>query len=205
MTHICRNTAKFFLVALVVLLMGAGGFSYASHADTQKADSFIVGLGEEVIEVIAANQSNDKERVKALRAIFENSVDSEWVAKFVLGKHWRRATDDQQKRYLAAYTPFIVSTYAKRFNEYTGEVLKVTDSRKAKGDDVFVNTVLERPKAENVVIQFRVRSVGGKFRIFDVVVEGVSQLTTQRSEFNTIVSQSGLDALIERLEARANG
>jgi phospholipid transport system substrate-binding protein len=187
---------RFFIL---FIFMGAASLPQAALA--KDATGFIDGLGKEVIDIISVDEGMDARQTK-LEKIFYRAVDVNWIARFVLGKHWRRADKAQKDRYMEAYGPYIVNAYASRFNEYTGEKFNVMGARKTDQGFHVVDVEIERPAAANVVVQFRVHDRAKKMQIFDVVIEGVSQLTTQRSEFNTIITRKNMDYLIDKLEER---
>lgn len=187
----------------VLLLVGSTG---ASVAGAEEATSFIHQQGEQVLDVLRDDALPAPEKERKLVDIFGNSVDVKWVGRFVLGKYWRRASDEQKARYNQYYRPFLLHSYASRFNEYRGETFDVSDANPLKKEGEYeVRTRILRPQGEPVQVNYRVRpdESGNHFLIFDVVVEGVSLLATQRSEFAALIDRKGLDHLIDRLEARS--
>lgn len=187
-------------LALFVLI----GTTTSGHADTQSAERFIESLGKEVITVLQATEPTNPERMEKLQKIFMRDVNGEWIARFVLGKHWRSLSDAEKERYLAAYPRFIVHTYASRFAEYSGEQLVIKSADQLNDKDTMVISEVARETGEPVDVKFRLRNSNSQYQIIDVVIEGVSQLATQRSEFNSVITRKGIDHLIKLLEKRAN-
>ncbi|MBI1275241.1 hypothetical protein GC177_04640 [bacterium] len=203
-----RNTATALLLCATVIGPAMLVHAPAAHAaaDIQsKARDTVKHLGDEVIEIIANKRLDSDARERSLRTVLETYVDVDWLAKFVLGANWRTATPEQRSRYMTAYAPYIIKTYARRFNEYTGETIDITDSRMEQDGTSTVFAVINRKGESDIQLQFRVGSLKGRLRVMDIVVEGVSQINTQRSEFSSVISRKGLDYLIGRLEERANG
>ena len=126
-----------------------------------------------------------------------NALD--WIGRFVLGRAWASATPEQQQTYLANYRNFIAKNYTSKLNGYSGETYKIGDIREGTGGKYVVELEIVRPGDANVETQYTVRDDNGAYRITDIVVEGVSLITTQRSEFASVVSRKGLDFLIEQL------
>jgi len=135
-----------------------------------------------------------------LLGVVNRSVDIDFVAKFVLGRHWRSATDDQRQRYLVAYRPFLKKNYVSRLTRYSGQKFKVNGARQDSDGSYVVTMDIIDPNAANVAMLYRVVEQGGDYLISDIVVEGVSLLATQRSEFNSIAQSKGVDYLIQALE-----
>jgi phospholipid transport system substrate-binding protein len=190
-----------FLLLSVIFITHSG---IAQAADP--ATGFIDGVGREVLAVLKDKTSGDSAKDARLRALFERSVDVPWIGRFVLGKYWRTATEAQRARYLNGYRVFVVKSYTSKFQEYTGsETYKILSSKPDGAGRYLVTMELLRGAQPSVLVDYKLREEAGNLRIYDIVVEGVSLLTTQRSEFASVVSRKGLDYLIERIEARARG
>lgn len=126
------------------------------------------------------------------------------VGRFVLGRYWRTASPEQRDAYQAVFREYVVNSIAARFGEYSGEQMEVVGERDDHGKGSIVNTVINSPVHGLVQVQWRVRKVRGEPKIIDVIVEGVSLLLTQRSEFTAVISSHGGDVggLIDDLKAK---
>ena len=196
---------RLFVVALA--LCSAGIISAPSKAATsEEAGKYIEGIGSNALAVIS-NKSLDKAGKQAkLEAIFSDSVDFNWVSRFVMGRYWRQATDAQKTRYVAEYKKFLILNYTSRFTQYTSGSFKVTSSKDNGNNEFTVSMQIQAGAAnsEPVLVDYRVRAGDtGGFKIFDVIVEGVSLLATQRSEFGSVLSKEGIDYLTDQLVAKS--
>ena len=194
-----RN-AFFALFSLVLVLAVAPG-SHAA-ASTDAVSQFAAGLGDEAIAIAANTKLSEVARRGELEKLFSKHVDIQWIGRFVLGKHWRQATEEQKKRYLDAYQRFIIRNYTVRFSEYTNEKFRVSQVRDEGNGKYYLTTEIVRPGKENIIVDYRLKKEGDVFKIHDIVVEGVSLITTQRSEFSSVVAREGIDHLIEQLNSR---
>ncbi|MFO1242890.1 MAG: ABC transporter substrate-binding protein [Rickettsiales bacterium] len=172
------------------------------HADENGARQFIDGLGQQVLALAKDSGKSDSQKQDELRNIFFQSVDVDWIARFVLGRFWRTASESQQQTYLNNYRNFISTNYTSRLRDYTGETFKITGARDDGDGKYMVSMQIVRPNGQNVETDYKVKEDGG-YKIIDIVVEGVSLITTQRSEFSSAVSRKGLDFLIEQLAKKA--
>ena len=122
----------------------------------------------------------------------------------MLGRYWNSATPQQQDEYQKLFEQLIVSTYADRFVEYSGETFRITGSRPEGENDTMVTTQIVRPNGPPVNVDWRVRKRDGTYKIIDVVVEGVSMGVTQRQEFASVISQNGgqVQGLIQALRQK---
>jgi phospholipid transport system substrate-binding protein len=181
------------VLAVILLLSQA---SSASNPDAAK--QFVDTVATQVLALVKNDSISQADKQSRIETIFADKVDIPFVAKFVLGKHWRTATPAQQKDYVAAYRPFILKNYANKLTEYSGQTYGLKNAR-VDGDASVVTMEINDPNGQKVNVDYRLKGEGS-FKIVDITVEGVSLLATQRSEFNGIVERRGIDGLIEALK-----
>lgn len=189
---------KNWIYALAATLM----LSAPAHAgDAAGAKAYIDGVSKQVLEVLKAGGSQADKQQK-LEGIFASTVDIPEVGKFVLGRHWKTASEEQRAAYLAAYEPFVLRNYASKLTKYSGQSYKLREAR-PDGDAFVVTQEILDPGKASVYVDYRLQDAGKGYRLRDIAVEGVSLVATQRSEFNSIVSSKGLDYLISALKKQA--
>jgi phospholipid transport system substrate-binding protein len=178
----------------------------AFAATTDDVRQFVDGVGQRVIEVIDSKGKSDSQKEEELRQMFLDNVDLEWISNFALGSGLRNATPDQRNRYMKAYKKYMLAIYTQNFSEYTGSKYNITEVRD-DGDGQFVVMMqIKTPKPNQPETDAGYRILAdknGKFRIIDIIVEGVSLMTTQRSEFGSVMRQSGMEGLIKAMENKA--
>jgi phospholipid transport system substrate-binding protein len=178
----------------------------ASAADgAQDAEAFIVGLADQAIAALTPPGISRDEREARARVLLKDNFAVPTIGQFVLGRYWRNATLEEQKEYLELFEKLIVVTYVDRFSRYSGERLKVTRvlSDQESGDAI-VYSEITRPAGDPIEVGWRVRKYGSRFKIVDVLVEGVSMGQTQRSEFSSVIRNNGgsLAALLDEMRRR---
>ena len=164
-------------------------------------------------DVMAAIQS-DKElaagdRQKALKLAEEKilpHVDFEEAARLATGRSWSQASAEQKKRLTEEFRRMLVRTYSSAVSAYQGQTMKVLPVRMKPGDtEATVRNHYLRPGAKPVQVDYAMRKADGGWKIYDIVVEGVSLVLNYRSEFDALVKQEGIDGLIKRLAAKNSG
>jgi phospholipid transport system substrate-binding protein len=169
------------------------------------AATLIAGTAAKVIEIIK-DKPPGPDRQAAIRQVLLNDFDLAAMGRSALGTHWNASTPDQQKRFLAAVVDAEARVYSERFGQYGGQTLvlgKVAD----RGNGVtMVDSKLNQTSGQPITIQWEVRDAGSGLRITDVRIEGVSMVTTRRSDFNSYIQGHGgqVDALITELENRGH-
>ncbi len=194
----CRN------LAVVVAILVLASFPPAHALAGDDAGVFVKQLGDSAISLLTANGIADAERETRFRMLFRTNFDVERIGRFTLGKHVRRADEQQMAEFLMLFEDFIVVTYATRFSEYSGETFAVRAIRAKPGRDTLVLTEILRPAGGPPYrVDWQVRKKDGKLKIIDVKVEGVSMSVTQRAEFASVIQrQGGVNGLIEQLRAK---
>jgi len=192
---------------LIVGILGAviafGASPIQSAAASGDASAFVLDLGKEATRVLSRKELSLAEREAKFQTVLYSNFNVQAIGRFALGRYWRQASSEQKHDYLELFGKFIVKNYASKLGGYSGENLKVLSETPLENQkDVLVNTRIERPSGAPINITWRVRSKGDSRRVVDVMVEGISMALTQRQQFASVVSQHGLQGLLETLRAR---
>jgi phospholipid transport system substrate-binding protein len=170
----------------------------ALAAGQEDARQFVDGLAAKVIALVN-DKGAESQREQQLQGLFVDYVDIDWMAKFVLGQGWQSATEEQRTRYLDAYKRYLLARYTGNFGEYSGSKYTITNV-KDDGDGQFtVAMKIDTPKYENTQAGYRLRHDGSQYKVIDIIIEGVSLITTQRAEFAGTLQKGGMDGLIASL------
>src|SRR5262249_32280675 len=122
---------------------------------------------------------------------FHSDFDCAGIARFVLGRYWRSASEEEQQEFVKLFEDYVVFVYATRLSNFGGETMKVRGSR-SDGDGVVGSAEVASPGAPAALkIDWRLVTENGAYKINDVIVEGVSMAVTQRSEFASVVQRNG--------------
>ena len=124
--------------AIVTVFYLAATSPAPAEAKAGTADQFIAGLGDSVIKVITNDASSQTDKERSFRQMFNEAFDGEEVIKFVLGRHWRTATEEQRREFRQVFEDLTVKTYATRFGQYSGEHFTVKDSRQGATPDEYI-------------------------------------------------------------------
>ncbi len=161
---------------------------------------FVQTLGDNAITILADKTITTEQRSDKFRQILRDSFDLMTIGRFVIGRSWNSATEDQQKEYMKLFEELVVRTYGDRMSLYTGEGFEVVSSRPESEKDTIVTSHITHPDgSQPTVIDWRLRQRNGKIGIIDVVVEGVSLSVTQRQEYASVIQRSGgkIDGLLD--------
>jgi len=148
------------------------------------------------------SKDKKKERVNRLREIVDSLFDFEEMAKRALGSHWRSRTPTEQRDFATLFRRFLEKIYADKSDLYEGE--KIVVSRQTVDKDYAeVDSKIINKQGEKSSVLYRLRQTDGKWKVYDVVVEGVSIVNNYRSQFHRIITQSSYEELIRRIKEKA--
>jgi phospholipid transport system substrate-binding protein len=138
---------------------------------------------------------------KVIDSKFLPHVDVQFAGQQVLGKHWRTATADQRKRFIDAFYRSMLTTYGNALLEFTADDLRIKPFRgDANAERASVDTEIKRSNGAAVAVQYSLRKTPDGWKVWDVVIEGISYVKSFREDFGLEIDQKGLDALLARLE-----
>ncbi len=182
------SLAVILLIALTPLPAAAGTLD--------DAIAFVQDLGDSAIAVLKAPDSTPEQRRVEFQALLDRGFAVRTIGRFALGRYWRAVTPEQREEYLRLFRLFILDTYASRLDGYSGQSFNVVKAHSINEMDTIVNTEIGTDGAP-LRVDYRVRARQGGHKIVDVMVEGISLITTQRSEFDSIINRDGFDGLLE--------
>jgi phospholipid transport system substrate-binding protein len=142
-------------------------------------------------------------RARLLGPVIAQRFDVLFMARKAVGRYWKDASDEERSRYLETFQRFMVANYAGQFDAYSGQSFETLGEEPARMETVLVRTRLLDPTDKPVELNYRMRQVGGAWKIVDVYMDGtVSELARRRSEFSSIVKRESFDALIAALDQK---
>ena len=170
------------------------------------ARSFVESLAKQAVDSLADHKVSRPDRIVRFRRLFNDSFAVEVIGRWILGRHWRTATDAEQAEYLRLFEDLMVVSYVDRFAEYAGEALKVHRAVTENESTVTIFSEIVRPNGGPPVrVDWRVgRNKDAVYKIVDVVVEGASMSNTMRSDFTSVINQKSgqVSGLIEVLREK---
>lgn len=192
-------TRRTLLSAAAALGLTFLGWTAQARAESSSdAAVFVTRLADDAIATMAATGIGEAERMERFRTLFISAFDLPEIGRFVLGRHWRAATPEQQQEFLTLFEEISVLTWGKRFRDYNGETLEIANVAKDGDRGMFVDSRINRPNAPPIPVTWRLRQPNGGYKIVDIVVEGVSMAITHRSDYSSVMQSSGgqIDGLL---------
>ena len=209
-----RSMKVLVQVAFMAVLSGAGSAFAADAApaptavDTSGPSQLIESSANVILGGIDKNRAEYRKNPTGLYNLVESTLlpnfDTPYAAQLVLGQHWRNATPEQRKRFVEAFYKSLLYTYGDAMIDFTADRLKVFPTKVAPEDTkATVRTEIKRSNGTKVAVNYSMRKVDNAWKAWDVVIDGISYVKSYREDYGAEIDQKGLDAVIARLEAKA--
>lgn len=215
MMQFSRSIHSMRLRAMMLALLALCGLQLASSV--QAAEAIDASTPQKLIESsskalfadLDANRAKYRKDItqlyKVVDTIFLPHVDVDFAAQQVLGKYWRTATPEQRKRFVTAFYRSLLTTYGDALVDFTGDRMKVLPFQgDATQPRASVRTEIKRSNGASVNVAYSLRKdAAGAWKVWDVVIEGISYVKSFREDYALEIDQKGLDGLLQRLESSA--
>ncbi len=199
---------RLLTAAAVVPVLALPGEVLAG-AREDAASGVVRGLVEQILAVLQQG-ALDGEQARALMRAIEQRTDLTLLARLAMGRHWRTATPEQQASYVELFRRYVLQSFVRRLSQVAtveigspAERFSILASRPVDAQDVLVTSKVVPPSGPPLKVDWRLREQPGGPVIIDLLVEGVSLLINQRAEFGAVLERSGVDGLLQLLEARS--
>jgi len=165
----------------------------------------VKGHVDKVLEVLRdpslKAESAKKVKKDKIRAISEKMFDFTELSKRTLASNWSKLSPEQQKEFIELYTSLLEDAYANKIMAYTDEKIAFSKEVALTEKTVEVRSTVLR-KNGDVPIYYRVIMKDGSWRVYDVVIEGVSLINNYRSQFREILANNPPESLLETLRKK---
>jgi phospholipid transport system substrate-binding protein len=180
----------------------------AAARATAAAEEVVQRLVDRLWQVLAEQGVGALDE-QGLLAVLEEGTDLTLLGRLVLGRYWRDANPRQRTMYLQLFRRYMVQTFVQRLRQYAGNeagqpgpAFQVVASRPVGNSDILVQSRVLPSGGQPLRVDWRLRERPDGPVVIDLIVEGISLLVTQRSEFAAVLERTGVDGLLTELNAR---
>ena len=193
-------------IAATLLLLPFVLFASPVHAQ-EAPDALVKRVAEETLSAIRADKDLQAGNPAKVKQLIESKLlphfDTARMTALAMGRNWRAATPEQQKRLTEEFQTLLIRTYSNALTNYRDNTMNYKPLRANPGDtEVIVRTEVTRPGQAPVQIDYSMEKKPEGWKAYDVVVAGVSLVTNYRDEFNDAIKSSGVDGLIKALSEK---
>ena len=188
-------------------VLGFSFFASAVSAQDLAPDAQVKKITDEVIAIIKQDKDIQAGNQKKINELVDAKVLPHFnfsrMTALAVGRNWPKANAEQQKMLTSEFRTLLVRTYSSALSTYKNQVIEVKPLRAAAGDtDVTVRTQVKQPGTEPVSIDYNMEKTPSGWKVYDVVVGGVSLVTNYRETFNAEIRDGGVDGLLKSLASK---
>jgi phospholipid transport system substrate-binding protein len=197
------NSWQFLAGLMLGLMLLAEG-----HAETPDMASAVVkNTTDRMLKVLEQQRAEIDARPEIIYDLVNEIVvpnfDFELITQYAMGRFWRQAGVEQRQVLVEEFRRLLVRTYAKALLNYTGQKIRILPLRPgSRQGQVRVHTEVNEPGGPTVPIDYQMYLKAGAWKVYDVIIDGVSLVSNYRSSFATEIRRGGISGLIQALKNR---
>ena len=197
----------------IALLLSAAALAFGAAAvraaDAQAPDALIKQVSSDVLDTIKADKSIQTGDVNKVMALVDAKVmpyvNFQRMTSSAVGRYWRQATPEQQKRLQDEFKVLLVRTYSGALSQVKDQTIQLKPMRgSAEDNEVVVKTEVRSAKGDPIQLDYRLEKTAAGWKIYDVNVMGVWLVENYRNSFAQEIGANGVDGLIKKLVERNN-
>ena len=195
-----KNVVLFlvWMALSLTLLTVAWGGDTPTGAVKETVDRVLVVLKDETLK----NPAKETERRAKLEEIIGQRFDYAEMAKRTLASQWKNLSAEKQQEFVNLFQQFLANSYAGNVDGYSGEQVEYLKERE-KGEFAEVQTKVVSSKVQ-IPLDYRLLKKNGEWRVYDVVIDGVSLMKNYRGQFSRIIDSSSFEGLLDKLRSKAD-
>ncbi|MDN5869779.1 MAG: ABC transporter substrate-binding protein [Nitrococcus sp.] len=193
--------------ASVLWLLLAINSSALATAKVVPPDQLIKQTTEQVLRLLEEHKNELKEQpariYEQVKDLVIDHFDFQLMSRLVLAQNWREASPAQQQRFVKEFRRLLVQTYGYSLSQYSGQTVDFNSMQySTSGSRALVRTVAQQPDGPDVPVDYRLHKTAAGWKVYDVMLDGMSLVQNYRSSFLAQIRGEGLDRFLDELEQR---
>jgi phospholipid transport system substrate-binding protein len=157
---------------------------------------------DQILAVLANKDHSVDQRVRQIEEIAYDRFDFATISRLALARRWKGFSPEQREEFVEQYKIQLSRRYGTRITRYEQEKVEILGSRIEPGGDVTVRTRIEGGSADGIEVNYRLRKKDGPWLVIDVIIEGVSLVSSDRSQFAEILGRGGPSELLKQMREK---
>ncbi len=196
-----RRSRRRAVLAAVTFLPAASALAQQAGSPAAVVEGFHAALLDAMRN---ARALGPRGRERRLRPAMQAAFDLPAMTRIAVGPPWTGLAEGERQALVAAFSDWVVATYADRFDGYAGESFATAGESVLQSGDRLVRTQLVRPNDSPVQLNYLLRGGEGRWRVVDIYLGGtISELASRRAEFTALLREGGAERLVAELRRRA--
>lgn len=191
---------------VVALLLG----SKLSAAEVESPVDMLKRTSDEVIEVLKQRREEIDANPDIVYQIVDDYIvphlDDVTLAKLALGKNWNKASNEQKIEFVDQFRNLLIRTYGKSLQEFKDQTINFSPLRESAGEErVVVKSEVLQSGGPTIPVDYRMRLKDSEWKVYDIIIDGVSLVTNYRGTFAQEMRKGGMEAVLEMLRDKNAG
>ena len=192
------------MLRFLIPLLAFASFAAAAQ---EAPDALVKRIADEVITIVKQDKDlqagNQRKVVELAEAKVLPHFDFQRMTRLAVGRNWQQATDPQKEQLVKEFRTLLVRTYSSSLAAYRNQQIEVKPAKVAAADkEATVRTAVIQQGGPPIPIDYAMEKQDAGWKVYDVVVDGVSLVTTYRGSFNDQIQKGGIDGLVKTLQER---
>ena len=193
-------------ILATILMSFASALAFAQEAP----DALVKRTTDEVLAIIKADKDLQSGNISKVVQLAEQKVlphfDFERMTRLAVGRNWSQATPEQKQALTKEFRTMLVRTYSSSLSQYRNQTIEVKPAKLGAQDkEATVKTAVIQQGGPPIPIDYAMEKTDTGWKVYDVVIDGASLVTTYRGTFNDQVQKGGIDGLLKTLQERNAG
>lgn len=176
----------------------------------ESPDALVKRTTDEVLAIIKADKDLQSGNMNKVVQLAEQKVlphfDFERMTRLAVGRNWNQASPEQKQALVKEFRTMLVRTYSSSLSQYRNQTIDVKPTKLGAADkEAVVRTAVIQQGGPPIPIDYAMEKMDGGWKVYDVVIDGASLVTTYRGTFNDQVQKGGIDGLLKTLHERNAG
>ena len=193
--------------SLLALLFSLLLLPFSALAQERSPDALVQQVTDDVLNIVRQDKDIQSGDTRKALELVETKVlphfDFQRMTALAVGRNWREATPEQKQRLSEEFKKLLVRTYSNALTSYKDQTISYRPTKLEAGEtDVVVKTEVVQPGRTPVDLNYALEKQGGGWKVYDVIVSGVSLVTNYRGAFAREIRSKGIDGLIQMLSEK---
>jgi len=190
-------------LSVVVLALGVLVSANASASD---AMGEVKATVDQVLQILKNPEykSAPAQRRQKLRAVIGGHFDFADMSRSALGTHWKSLSEEQRREFVRLFTSLMEAAYMSRIESYSGQEIDFLKERADSPGYSEVYTTIVLNEAQPISVNYRLKQTDSGWKVYDVLIDGISLVANYRNQFNRVINSKGYDGLVEQIKMKVN-
>ena len=194
-------------VALMLSVpMVALGISVSANASSNDAMTEVRATVDQVLQILKSPEYKAAagQRRQKLREVIGGHFDFTDMSRSALGIHWKGLSDQQRSEFVRLFTSLMEAAYMSRIENYSGQQVQFLKEIPEDAGYTEVYTNIVQQGAQPIGVNYRLKQTDSGWKVYDVLIDGISLVGNYRNQFNRVINSKGYDGLVEQIKTKVN-